>query len=102
MNEQRNSQLFISIIYTFQMQAMMQMGKLKNPITEKVEKDMDSAQMSIDLLDMLKEKTKNNLTEEEERFLSQVLSDLKLNFVEESGKPAEKEEETEKPEEKKQ
>ena len=81
MNEQRNSQLFISIIYTFQMQAMMQMGKLKNPITEKVEKDMDSAQMSIDLLDMLKEKTKNNLTEEEERFLTQVLSDLKLNFV---------------------
>ena len=93
MSSEKFSQLFISIVYTFQMQAMMQMGKLKNPITEKVEKDLEAAQMSIDLLDMLKEKTRNNLTEDEERFLSQVLSDIKLNYVEEAAKPAEEKKE---------
>jgi len=90
MDKDRNTQLLISLIYTFQMQAMMQMGKLKNPITDKVDRDLEAAQMSIDMLDMIKEKTKNNLTEDEDRFLTQVLSDLKLNYVEESAKPQEK------------
>jgi hypothetical protein len=98
METDRNSQLLISLIYTFQMQAMMQMGKLKNPITEKVDRDLESARMSIDMLEMISEKTRNNLSEEENRFLTQILSDLKLNFVEESAKPQEKAEE-QKPEE---
>jgi PIN domain nuclease of toxin-antitoxin system len=88
--DDKNSQLFFSLIYTFQMQAMMQMGKLKNPMTEKVEKDMDAASMSIDMIEMLNSKTQNNLNDDEKRFVTQVLSDLKLNFVEESKKPKEK------------
>ncbi|HEY5123573.1 MAG TPA: DUF1844 domain-containing protein [Ignavibacteria bacterium] len=90
MDNDNFSQLFFSLIYTFQMQAMMQMGKLKNPLTEKVERDMDATKMSIDMVEMLSTKTKNNLNDDENRFMTQVLSDLKLNFVEESGKPAEK------------
>ncbi len=87
MTDDKNSPLFYSLIYTFQMQAMMQMGKLKNPLTEKVDRDLDAARMSIDMIEMLKEKTKSNVSDDESRFLTQVLSDLRLNFVEESAKP---------------
>ncbi len=94
MIDDKNSQLFYSLIYTFQMQAMMQMGKLKNPLTEKVERDLDAARMSIDMIEMLKEKTKSNVSEDENRFLTQVLSDLRLNYVEESAKPEDKPQQT--------
>jgi hypothetical protein len=65
------------------------MGKLKNPLTEKVDRDLDAARMSIDMIEMLKEKTKSNVSDDESRFLTQVLSDLRLNYVEESAKPGE-------------
>jgi len=47
---------------------------------------MEQAQLSIDLIDMLKEKTKGNRSPEEERFISGVLQDLKLNYVDELAK----------------
>jgi hypothetical protein len=94
MENDKYSQLFISLIYTFQMQAMMQMGKLKNPLTEKVERDLDAARLSIDMIEMLSEKTKSNISDDESRFLTQVLSDLRLNYVEESAKPEEKPQQT--------
>lgn len=86
MNEDKNKQLFISLIYSFQMQTMMQLGKLANPVTGTIEKELDGAQVTIDMLDMLKEKTKGNSTTEETRFLEQVIADLKLNYVEERDK----------------
>ena len=89
MENEKNSQLFLSIIYTFQMQCWMQLGKLKNPVNDKIERDLDAAQMSIDILDMLKGKTKGNLTDEELKFLDHIISDLKLNYVEESQKKEE-------------
>ncbi|MDZ4711020.1 MAG: DUF1844 domain-containing protein [bacterium] len=87
MNEDKNKQLFLSLIYTFQMQTMMQLGKLPNPVTNKTEIEIEGAQVSIDMLDMLKEKTMNNLADDEKRFLEQTVADLKLNFVDESSKP---------------
>lgn len=86
MNDDKNKQLFLSLIYSFQMQAMMQLGKLANPMTNKIERELDGAQVTIDMLDMLKEKSKGNITEEESKFLEQVIADLKLNYVEESDK----------------
>ena len=83
MEDSKNSQLFISLIYTFQMQTLVALGKLKNPMTEKTETDLFSAQTTIDMLEMLKEKTKNNLNETETKYLDQALADLKLNYVEE-------------------
>lgn len=82
------------LVQSFQMQSYMQLGKLKNPVSDKIERDLDAAQVSIDILDMLKEKTKNNLDDNESKILEQIISDLKLNYVEESNKPAEKKEET--------
>ena len=86
MAEDKNTHMFLSLIYMFQMQTMVQMGKLANPMTQKIEQEMDAAQVTIDMLDMLKEKTKGNLSDEESKFLDQSLADLKLNFVEEKSK----------------
>lgn len=93
MEESKNSQLFISLIYTFQMQTLVALGKLKNPMTEKTETDLFSAQTTIDMLEMLKEKTKNNLNETETKYLEQALADLKLNYVEEQARSEKKKEE---------
>jgi hypothetical protein len=93
MENEKHSQLFISLVYTFQMQTLVSLGKLKNPMTEKTEKDLTAAQTTIDMLEMLKEKTKNNLTEQESKFLDQSLSDLRLNYIEEQSRSEEKKEE---------
>lgn len=86
MDNNKNTQLFVSLIYTFQMQTFVSLGKLKNPMTEKTEKDLDAAQTTIDMIEMLKEKTKNNLNEQESKYIDQALSELKLNFVAEQTK----------------
>ncbi len=70
--DDKNKQLFLSLIYTFQMQAMMQLGKLTNPVTNKTEKELDGAQVTIDMLDMLKEKTKIILKMMRKNFLSRL------------------------------
>lgn len=75
------------------MQTLVALGKLKNPMTEKTETDLFSAQTTIDMLEMLKEKTKNNLNETETKYLEQALADLKLNYVEEQAKSDKKKEE---------
>ncbi|MBK8982747.1 MAG: DUF1844 domain-containing protein [Ignavibacteria bacterium] len=87
MNEDKNKQLFLSLVYSFQMQAMIQMGKLQNPVTGEIDRDLDAAQVSIDMIDMLKEKSKNNISSEETGFITKVVSELKMNFVEEKQKP---------------
>jgi uncharacterized protein YjaG (DUF416 family) len=78
--------LFFSLIMTFQAAAMQQMGKMKNPISEKIEKDLQQAQLSIDILDMLEQKTKGNLSDEESKLLKGILQELKLNYIDEIGK----------------
>ena len=85
-NPEKNEMMFIQLIAIFQAAALQHMGKLKNPASEKIEKDMGQAQLSIDILDMLKVKTKGNLSAEEERYLGLMLQDLKLNYVDELAK----------------
>jgi DNA replication initiation complex subunit (GINS family) len=88
-----NSFLFYQLVNTFQNAAWQQMGKQLNPLTNKVEKDLVQASMSINMLDMLMAKTQGNLSADEKRLLEQIISDLKLNYVEEVNKePAEKKE----------
>ena len=86
---EKNQLLFMQLVMMFHTLTMHQLGKIKNPVTDKVERDLAAAQSSIDMLDMLKEKTRNNLTAEEDRFLGGLLKELKLNYVDEADKPAE-------------
>ncbi|MGB2980043.1 MAG: DUF1844 domain-containing protein [Candidatus Zixiibacteriota bacterium] len=74
---------FIQLVLTFQAAAMQQMGKLQNPITKKVERNLDQAQFSIDMLEMIQNKTKNNLSENETKFLEHALYELRMNYLDE-------------------
>lgn len=83
MNEDKNTQLFMALVYSLQMQTMIHLGKIQNPGTGEIEENLDAAQATIDMLDMLNEKTKNNRSDDETNFIKNCLSDLKLNFTSE-------------------
>ncbi len=78
---------FFSLVSMFATSAYQSMGKIANPMTGKVERNLESAQGMIDILIMLKNKTKGNLTEEETKILASSITDLQLNFVKEKDKP---------------
>ena len=63
--------------------AAMALGLAPNPQDGKIHKDKDMAKFNIDLLVMLKDKTKGNLTGDEQRFIESVISDLQIKFVSE-------------------
>ncbi|HAB53966.1 MAG: hypothetical protein A2315_09310 [Ignavibacteria bacterium RIFOXYB2_FULL_35_12] len=81
-----NELLFMQLVLQNQQLAMMSMGKLKNPVSDKIDRNLEFAKMSIDTLDMIAVKTKGNLSEYEEKFLTEVIKDLKLNYVDEVSK----------------
>lgn len=66
--------------------AAMALGLAPDPHTNETKKDKDMAKFNIDLLVMLKDKTKNNLTSDESRFLDSVITDLQMKFVQENKK----------------
>lgn len=85
-DEERNKFLFSFLVMSYQTSALMQMGQLKDPNTKKVEKNLENAKLSIDILEMLQEKTKNNLTKDESELMENVLRELRLAYVKESSK----------------
>lgn len=86
MEKDKSSELFVALVYSLQMQAMMNLGKIKNPMTDKIEKNIEGAEVSIDMIDMLLHKSKEGFTDEEKKVLETVVSDLRLNYVEEKSK----------------
>lgn len=72
---------FSTLILSMASSAILAMGLEKNPHTGQYEKDLDLARFNIDMLNVLKDKTKNNLNKEEQDFLDSVISDLQLKFV---------------------
>jgi|WetSurMetagenome_2_1015567.scaffolds.fasta_scaffold599890_2 hypothetical protein len=64
--------------------ALVHLGEIEHPETEQARENLLLARQTIDLLAMLEEKTKGNLTDEEARFLRDLLADLRLKFVEKS------------------
>ena len=85
----KEEQSFMYLVGTFQSSAWIAMGKMKNPMTGKVEQNLDQASFYIDLLNMIQVKTKGNLSEYEEQMLINTVSELKLNFIEEKKKTEE-------------
>ena len=79
-------QLFTQLLSIFYSSAMMALGKLKNPVTDQIERNLEQAKQSIDILELIKEKTKNNLTDSQKRTLDGLLTDLRLNYIDESNK----------------
>ena len=79
--EEMQSVLFSQLIIMLATTAMQQMGKLVNPATGKTEINLEGAQATIDLIDMLKKKTEGNLDQDEEQLVTNLLYDLKLKYV---------------------
>jgi hypothetical protein len=61
--------------------AAMALGMAPNPTNGKIEKNLEIAKFNIDMLVVLKDKTKSNLTKEEEDLLQRMIVDLQMKFV---------------------
>ena len=101
--EELSEAFFVQLVFTFQAAAMQQLGKVINPLTGKVEKNMEQAKHSIDMVAMLEEKTRGNLNDREQKLIERVLFELRMNYVDEmkvmeEGGGEKKEEEKEKSE----
>jgi hypothetical protein len=80
MDEKDLNPHFVSLVMMLASACWQQLGKIANPVTGKVEKEVAHAQITLDLLMMLREKTKGNLTPEEDRLIGNTIADLQLNF----------------------
>ncbi len=78
---------FANLILSLAGSAQMSLGIAPNPFTQKIEKDLNQAKQTIDLLGVLEQKTKGNLTPEEASLMKVILSDLRMRYVEEKNKP---------------
>lgn len=72
---------FTNFIEPLIAQAYMSLGMLRNPYQPQAKIDIAAARQMIEIISLLQEKTKGNLTPEEEDFLSTHLGELKLAFV---------------------
>ncbi|KPK43055.1 MAG: hypothetical protein AMJ78_00200 [Omnitrophica WOR_2 bacterium SM23_29] len=72
---------FSFFISTLALQASIFLGQIPNPATNKKEKNLSQAKFIIDTIDMLKDKTKNNLNNDENKLLEDILYELKMQYV---------------------
>ena len=77
---------FATFILSLSHSALMHLGEVPDPETNAVQVELALAKQNVDILGMLEEKTKGNLTGDEERLLAQVLFDLRMRYVEKSKK----------------
>lgn len=73
---------FSTFVLSLSHSALMHLGQAPHPETGSVEKELPLARQTIDLLAMLEDKTKGNLSGDEERLLTQILFDLRIRYVE--------------------
>ena len=78
---EKHSSMFAQLVISLSTSAMQHLGKMVNPATQRAEVNLDLAQSTIDMLDMLQSKTKNNLLKEEDQILGEALTSLKLTYV---------------------
>src|ERR1700733_13672430 len=80
------AQRFIEFVMMQAQNAAFMLGQIPHPQTGKAEVNLDMAQLLIDQLVMIQEKTKGNLTNDESRILANALANLQIAFVETAGK----------------
>jgi hypothetical protein len=76
---------FPSFIFSLSSTAFVSLGAVPHPETGKTEKDLPLAKQTIDLLGLLREKTRGNLTPEEDNLFDHLLYDLRMAYVREVG-----------------
>lgn len=85
--EGKPSPHFASLVESLASQALMFMGAIRDPMMGEMPVDLRQAQAMIDLLSMLEQKTKGNLVKQEEELLKQILTEIRMRFVELSSSP---------------
>ena len=70
-----------SLVFSLSSSALLHLGEIADPQTGEKKEDFALAKHSIDTIGMLKGKTKGNLTEEEDKFLESILTDLRWRYV---------------------
>lgn len=75
---------FASFLISLSSSAFIHLGDIPDPLTGETKKDLPLAKQTIDLLGLLREKTRNNLQEDEERLFDHLLYDLRMRFVKET------------------
>ena len=73
---------FSTFIISLSTQALMHLGEIPNPLTGKMDKEVNVAKQTIDILSLLHEKTRGNLDPEEAKLLNEILFNLRMNYVE--------------------
>jgi len=76
---------FVRLVADLAFQVSVHLGLVENPVSGKVEKDLDAARRALDVLAMLEEKTRGNLDEMEAGYLTEVLYSLRMEYVKTKG-----------------
>lgn len=82
----REAALFLQLVLGLQQAAMVALGKLMNPMSGKIERSLEGARNTIDTLGAIEARTRGNLEPDEQRVLTQVLTDLRMNYLDEAKK----------------
>jgi hypothetical protein len=72
---------FQSYILSYYTQGMVLLGEVPNPYTKKMEEDIEAARHMIDILSMLDQKTKGNLSKDEQQLLESVIYELRIKYM---------------------
>ncbi|MCX5833941.1 MAG: DUF1844 domain-containing protein [Deltaproteobacteria bacterium] len=77
---------FSTFVFSLGTSALFHFGDFPDPATQNVEKNLPAAKQTIDILGMLREKTRGNLASEEEQLLDNLLFELRMRYVKEMEK----------------
>jgi len=78
---------FTHFMFSLSTSALIQMGEIEDPFTQKLVKNLPLAKQTVDLIGLLEEKTKGNLTPDEEKVMQYILYDLRMRYVKSTGSP---------------
>jgi len=84
----KHDHILAGLVFSLQAAAMQQLGKIQNPMTGEIEKDLDQAKSTIDILDMLKVKCRTDTPADLLRMIDGAVMDLQLNYTDEVKKSA--------------
>lgn len=76
---------FATFIFSLNHSVLVHLGVMEDPATGKTAKNLPIAKQTIDILGMLEEKTRGNLTNDEEKMLKNILYDLRMIYIKEKG-----------------
>jgi len=74
---------FSAFIFSLSTSALFHLGEVPDPVTQERRKDLPLAKQTIDILGMLKEKTRGNLAPAEEKLMENIITDLRWRYVRE-------------------